>query len=148
MLFRSKSTLVLSTNSGGSFYGAGERGHKLNLRGDTLVNYNRQNYGYTGDDQRISQMNITMPVLLSSDGFALLFDDFAASTMVASDSIVYTTDWAGRSAPAACLWGLSAKPAAKSWPRPWKFWPSFSSRSICELRDFPAFVLSLWILNF
>lgn len=87
-----KSTLVLSTNSGGSFYGAGERGHKLNLRGDTLVNYNRQNYGYTGDDQRISQMNITMPVLLSSDGFALLFDDFAASTMVASDSIVYTTE--------------------------------------------------------
>lgn len=87
-----KSTLVLSTNSGGSFYGAGERDHKLNLRGDTLVNYNRQNYGYTGDDQRISQMNITMPVLLSSDGFALLFDDFAASTMVASDSIVYTTE--------------------------------------------------------
>ena len=33
-----------------------------------------------------------MPVLLSSDGFALLFDDFAASTMVASDSIVYTTE--------------------------------------------------------
>lgn len=73
--------LSLSTTASGSYYGTGERGHKLNLRGDTLVMYNRQNYGYTKQDPRISQMNITMPLFLSTDGFALLFDDFAASTL-------------------------------------------------------------------
>lgn len=88
------STLTLSTTSTGSFYGAGERGHKLNLRGDTLMMYNRQNYGYTGDDPRISQMNITMPMVLSSDGFALVFDDYAAAQMVLSEGsqIVYSSE--------------------------------------------------------
>lgn len=83
---------LVTEGSDGSFYGAGERGHKMNLRGDTLVNYNRQNYGYTGTDPRLSQMNITMPLLVSSDGYALLFDDFAASTMVAGDTVTYTTE--------------------------------------------------------
>lgn len=85
-------TLTLTASGRGSFYGGGERGHKFNFRGDTLVNYNRQNYGYTGTDSRISQMNITMPVVLNSNGFALLFDDFAASTMVLGDTIVYSTE--------------------------------------------------------
>lgn len=79
------STITLTTTSTGSFYGAGERGHSLNLRGDTLVMYNRQNYGYTKDDPRISQMNITMPVVLSSDGFAIVFDDYAAAQMILSE---------------------------------------------------------------
>ena len=74
------------------FYGAGERGHKFNLRGDTLTMYNRQNYGYTGDDPRISQMNITMPLFLASEGFAIVFDDYAAATMALTDPIVYTTE--------------------------------------------------------
>lgn len=87
-----KRSMQLFTTSTGSFYGAGERGHKFNLRGDTLVNYNRQNYGYTGGDPRISQMNITMPLFLSSDGFALVFDDYAASTMVLSNPITYTSE--------------------------------------------------------
>ncbi len=88
-----KYTLTLvTTGSAGSFYGAGERGHKMNLRGDTLVNYNRQNYGYTGSDPRLSQMNITMPLAVCSDGYAILFDDFAASTMVLGDTITYTTE--------------------------------------------------------
>ncbi len=82
----------LTTTSAGSFYGAGERGHKMNLRGDTLVMYNRQNYGYTGSDPRISQMNITMPLFLSNDGFALLFDDYARAEMVLSNPIEYITD--------------------------------------------------------
>ncbi len=87
-------TITLSTTSAGSFYGAGERGHSLNLRGDTLVMYNRQNYGYTKGDPRIDQMNITMPVVLSSDGFALVFDDYAASQMVLSDGsqIIYSSE--------------------------------------------------------
>lgn len=60
-----KQSLSLSTLGGGSFYGAGERGYNFNLAGDTLVMYNKQNYGYTAGDPRIKQMNITMPLFLS-----------------------------------------------------------------------------------
>lgn len=86
--------LKLYTTSTGSYYGAGERGHSLNLRGDTLVMYNRQNYGYGKGDERINQMNITMPLFISSDGFAILFDDFAAAKMyLGNDSeIKYATE--------------------------------------------------------
>ena len=84
--------IELYTTATGSFYGAGERGHKLNLRGDTLVMYNRQNYGYTGSDPRISQMNITMPLFLASDGFALVFDDYARAELVAGNPIKYITE--------------------------------------------------------
>ena len=76
---------------GHTYFGAGERGHKLNFAGDTLVNYNRQNYGYTGTDPRISQMNITMPLLISGDGSAILFDDFAQSAMTAGETVEYTS---------------------------------------------------------
>lgn len=85
-------TFSLSLNGKGSLYGAGERGHKLNLRGDTLVMYNRQNYGYTGTDPRINQMNITMPLFLSTDGYAIVFDDYAAAQMVLGDSVTYSTE--------------------------------------------------------
>lgn len=87
-----KQSISLLTMGPGHFYGAGERGHSLNLEGDTLVMYNRQNYGYTGSDPRISQMNITMPLFLSSRGYAVVFDDHAAAEMVMSDPIVYTTE--------------------------------------------------------
>ena len=87
-----RTCLSLGTTASGSFYGAGERGHKLNLRGDTLVMFNRQNYGYTGSDPRISQMNITMPLFLSSDGFAIVFDDYARAEMVLSNPIEYITE--------------------------------------------------------
>lgn len=61
-----RKTLALAPIGGGSsFYGGGERGYRLNLAGDTLVMYNRQNYGYTGNDPRIRQMNITMPLLVA-----------------------------------------------------------------------------------
>lgn len=85
-------SITLATTGEGSFYGAGERGHKLNLRGDTLVMYNRQNYGYTGNDPRISQMNITMPLFLSTDGYAILFDDFAAAELIAGNPIKYISE--------------------------------------------------------
>lgn len=87
-----KRTLSLSTMGAGSFYGAGERGYNFNLAGDTLVMYNRQNYGYTASDPRIKQMNITMPLFLSSNGYAVMFDDIAAASMVMSNPIVYTTE--------------------------------------------------------
>lgn len=85
-------SISLSTMGGGSFYGAGERGHSFNLAGDTLVMYNRQNYGYTAGDQRIKQMNITMPLFLSSNGYAVVFDDYAAAEMVMSNPITYTSE--------------------------------------------------------
>lgn len=87
-----KRRMSLSTMGQGSFYGAGEKGYNFNLAGDTLVMYNRQNYGYTAGDQRIRQMNITMPLFLSSNGYAIVFDDYAAADMVMSNPIVYTTE--------------------------------------------------------
>lgn len=84
--------LQLSPETSGSFYGAGERGHSLKLNGDTLVMYNRQNYGYTGDDSRISQMNITMPMLINSDGYGLFIDDYAASEMIVGNPISYSSE--------------------------------------------------------
>ncbi|MDE5811965.1 MAG: hypothetical protein K2H61_06670 [Muribaculaceae bacterium] len=85
-------TMQLTTPAGLSYYGAGERGHKVNLAGDTLVMYNRQNYGYGAGDPRISQMNITMPMVITSGGFALIFDDYAAAELVLSDPITYTSE--------------------------------------------------------
>lgn len=85
-------TMTLSTMGAGSFYGAGERGYSFNLAGDTLTMYNKQNYGYTAGEKRISQMNITMPLFVSSNGYAVLFDDYAAAEMILSNPIVYTTE--------------------------------------------------------
>lgn len=84
--------LTLATTSRGSFYGAGERAHSLDLRGDTLRMYNRPTYGYGEGDPRIDQMNITMPLFISSDGFAIVFDDHARAEMIASNTIEYVTD--------------------------------------------------------
>ncbi len=87
-----KQQLSLSTMGAGSFYGAGERGYSFNLAGDTLVMYNKQNYGYTAGEPRIKQMNITMPLFLSSAGYAVLFDDYAAAEMVMSNPVKYITE--------------------------------------------------------
>ena len=76
-----------------NLYGAGERGHSLRLNGDTLVMFNRQNYGYTGGDPRISQMGITMPWFVSDAGYGVLFDDYnRAELALGNDSIVYTSE--------------------------------------------------------
>ncbi|MCM1522223.1 MAG: DUF5110 domain-containing protein [Muribaculaceae bacterium] len=87
-----KQRMELSTMGSGSFYGAGERGYSFNLAGDTLVMYNKQNYGYTADETRIKQMNISMPLFLSSTGYAIVFDDYAAAEMVMENPIVYITE--------------------------------------------------------
>lgn len=91
-LLGNKQQISIGNTSSGSFYGAGERGHSYNLRGDTLVMYNRQNYGYTGKDPRISQMGITMPLFLASEGYAIVFDDYAAAEMILSNPIKYTSE--------------------------------------------------------
>lgn len=87
-----RTVIEIVTDSRAPLYGAGERGHSIDLRGDTLVMYNRQNYGYTGSDPRISQMNITMPLLVSADGFAIVFDDFAPAELIAGDTIRYISE--------------------------------------------------------
>lgn len=81
----------LNPGAGDIFYGAGERGHSLRLNGDTLVMYNRQNYGYTGSDPRISQMNITVPYFASSRGYGILFDDHTKARLILGDTISYET---------------------------------------------------------
>ncbi len=84
--------LTLTTPGNESFYGAGERGFHFNLAGDTLVMYNRQVYGYTATDARIRQMNITMPILISSLGYAIVFDDYAAAELIAGHPLQYITE--------------------------------------------------------
>lgn len=71
------------------FYGAGERGHSLALNGDTLRMFNRQNYGYTGSDPRISQMGITVPWFASDAGYGVLIDDYNDATLILNDTIEY-----------------------------------------------------------
>ncbi|MBD5294769.1 MAG: DUF5110 domain-containing protein [Bacteroides sp.] len=76
----------------GNLYGAGERGHSLRLNGDSLSMYNRQNYGYTKGDPRISQMGISVPYFASDRGFGVLFDDYdAAALRLGKDTILYTS---------------------------------------------------------
>lgn len=87
-----KEKMILTTPGNESFYGAGERGYSLNLAADTLVMFNRQNYGYTAGEERIKQMNITMPLLISSKGYAIVFDDYAAATLTTSNPLTYTTE--------------------------------------------------------
>lgn len=87
-----KTTLSLITAGECAFYGAGERAHALNLAGDTLQMYNRPNYGYTAGDGRNNLMNITMPIAISSDGYAVVFDDFGASEMILGNPIKYITE--------------------------------------------------------
>lgn len=86
-------TVSLLNNVAQNFYGAGERGHSLRLNGDTLSMYNRQNYGYTGSDPRISQMGISTPWIVSDAGYGVLFDDYnRASLVIGSDSILYSSE--------------------------------------------------------
>jgi alpha-glucosidase (family GH31 glycosyl hydrolase) len=54
------------------FYGTGERGIGLDLRGHAFESYNTQVYGYNG---ALPTMNVNIPLLTSSHGYALLFDN-------------------------------------------------------------------------
>ena len=76
----------------GHIYGAGERGHRPTLDGDSLSMYNRQNYGYTKNDPRISQMGISVPYFASDRGFGVLFDDYNKAGLQLGEEIVYSSD--------------------------------------------------------
>ena len=82
---RDSTKVVLAHEPGESFYGAGERGYSFNLAGDTLVNYNTQNYGYQMGEKRTKLMGITMPFVISSKGYGVLFDDFCKSSLIVGD---------------------------------------------------------------
>lgn len=84
-------TFTATPGSGEHFYGAGERGHRPVLNGDSLRMYNRQNYGYTGNDPRISQMGITAPWFVSDAGYGVLVDDYNEALLVMGDAIEYTS---------------------------------------------------------
>ncbi len=87
-----KSVTLLATE-GDNYYGAGERGHRLRLNGDSLSMYNRQNYGYTAGDPRISQMGISVPYIVSDRGYGILFDDHTrASLQLGKDTLRYEAE--------------------------------------------------------
>ena len=89
---RGSSTVRLLHAGKESFYGAGERGYSFNLAGDTLINYNAQNYGYQMGEPRTKQMGITMPMVISSKGYGIFFDDFCKSSLYLGDEgIEYTS---------------------------------------------------------
>ena len=92
MRMRDSSRVVLAHSPGESFYGAGERGYSFNLAGDTLINYNAQNYGYQMGEPRTKQMGITMPMVISSKGYGVFFDDFCKSSLYVGDKeLEYTS---------------------------------------------------------
>ena len=85
-------TVKVANPAKGNFYGGGERGHSLTLNGDTLSFYNRQNYGYTEGDPRISQMGISVPWIISDDGTGIYFEDYAKGEMtIGADTITWST---------------------------------------------------------
>ena len=88
----SQATVRLLHQGRESFYGAGERGYSFNLVGDTLINYNAQNYGYQMGEKRTKQMGITMPMVISSKGYGIFFDDFCKSSLVVGEQeLQYTS---------------------------------------------------------
>ena len=100
-LLYEKTPNAFAAARGTGFYGAGERGHSLRLNGDSLIQWNRPNYGYGEGDPRLSQMGITMPYMLSDHGFGILFNDPSRSSIAfkgnspAASEFVYETENAG-----------------------------------------------------
>lgn len=68
----SERSVVFSINMNERFYGTGERGIGLDLRGKSFDSYNTQIGGYTTP---LPTMNINVPFLLSTNGYGLFFDN-------------------------------------------------------------------------
>lgn len=73
-------------------FGAGARALGMNRRGERLPLYNRAHYGY---EERSEQMNFAMPIVISSKGFLLHFDNapigFLDLDSKGDNSLVYET---------------------------------------------------------
>ncbi len=67
-----KRSVTLHPATDDHFYGTGERGTSLDKRGQTFDSYNDTFFGY---DSPLSRMNINVPFLASSGGYALLFEN-------------------------------------------------------------------------
>ena len=63
----------LQVSSEEHFYGTGQRGPSLNLRGKRFNNYNTQTYGYANAP---NEMNINVPFILSSKKWGIYFDNY------------------------------------------------------------------------
>lgn len=61
---------------GERLYGTGARALPLDRRGYRLELYNQAHYGYQNGEKNL---NVTLPVVLSSRGYLLLFDHYAAA---------------------------------------------------------------------
>ena len=83
--------ISFKSNEKEAFYGCGERGVGYDLKGDTLVMFNKQNYAY-GRGDRTSQMNITVPFYISSLGYGVYFDDYTASKLILKNPVEYVTE--------------------------------------------------------
>lgn len=59
-------------------YGGGQRVMGMDRRGQRMPLYNRAHYGYTTES---NQMYYSLPAVMSSSGYALIFDNSAAGTL-------------------------------------------------------------------
>ncbi len=71
------------------FYGTGERGTSLDKRGQVFESYNTQHGGYASP---LSTMNLNVPFIASTNGYALYFDNTYKGRfdVGASDSTVFS----------------------------------------------------------
>jgi alpha-glucosidase (family GH31 glycosyl hydrolase) len=67
-----------SINSDDHFYGMGERGIGIDLRGAAFSTYNTQSGGYSSP---LSTMNLNVPFVISTHGYALYFEDIYPATV-------------------------------------------------------------------
>ncbi|MEL6534428.1 MAG: TIM-barrel domain-containing protein [Bacteroidota bacterium] len=81
-------SVQIGTQAGEQFFGAGPRAIPQNLRGRTLEVYNQPHFGYANGTPNL---NITIPWVLSSEGYGIYFDSEnpAVLDLASTDSEVW-----------------------------------------------------------
>lgn len=86
------SVLDFSLSRDEAIYGGGSKAIEINRRGVILENYNQAHYGYSYGQ---TNLNISIPLLLSSRGYGLYFEDPARSIFdigkTDNDCLIYKT---------------------------------------------------------
>ncbi len=72
--YQSEPSANFTIRPGECFYGTGERGLSLNLRGLAFDSYNQQHGGYPNGGIPPT-MNVNIPFIVSSDHYGIYFDD-------------------------------------------------------------------------